>query len=1025
MKIIYIAAIAVASTVFCTPGYATGKEKVTPTLYKTTDQVKMKRWVDSVYNAMSVDERIGQLFMPVVAGNNTEANKRSILSLIKNQHVGGILFSKGTPKDQADLTNYAQKAATNPLMISLDGEWGLSMRLSNTPRFPRNMMLGAIQNDSVLYYYGLEVARQCKLMGIHVNFAPALDVNSNPSNPVIGNRSFGEDPARVARLGIMYSKGLEDGGIMAVAKHFPGHGDTSTDSHKVLPVIEHSRERLNEVELKPFGEYINIGLSGMMVGHLDIPALDKKRQPSSLSEAITTDLLQNEMGFSGLVFTDGLQMRGVSTEDNYCVRALLAGNDILLGPINTAKEYNAVKKAVADSVLSDSLLEVKCKKVLTYKFILGVHNTKSIETKGLVKNLNAPNAEWVNRQLNKEAMTLLKDDQQIIPLKELDKRKIAAVSIGDVSDNIFHNTLKMYGDVTCFNVADATGLLRLKKILEPYNTVIFSVHSTKSNSNAAIQSLSQGKEAILTFFILPYRMSSYATSVKASDAVVLAYENSDLAQEYAAQSIFGGNITDGLIPVTVKNMFKAGDGLKKKKVRLAYSVPEEVGIATSRLRGIDSIVYEGIKAKAFPGCQVLIAKDGEIIYNRSFGSFEYNGRRKVTDSDIYDIASMTKATATVPAVMKLYDENKLKISSPISSYVPALKGTNKSQITLREALFHETGLPSFLPYYMNAIDKSSYKGKLFNRTRTALYSAQFDSDTWARIDYRFNPKMVSSTAKPGFLPLADGLYINKVYKDTIISTIADAKLRPRKNYLYSCLNFMLLKEAVENVAKEDLNSFLQKSYFKKLGATTTTYNPLTKFDKSRIVPTEKDDFLRKQLIQGYVHDEGAAFMGGISGNAGLFSTANDLAKLYQMWLNEGTYGGEKYLSKNTCQLFTKTKSPASRRGLGFDKPETRTNKSGPTAPSAPASTYGHTGFTGTCFWIDPQNQLIYIFLSNRVYEKRTHKEIMSMGIRQRIQEEIYRAMKKGSAPLEAEDININTDTDDEETDTERGDTIVF
>ncbi|MDU1890242.1 MAG: glycoside hydrolase family 3 N-terminal domain-containing protein [Dysgonomonas sp.] len=1019
MKIIYIAAIAVLSTAFCSSAIATENEKTIPTLYNSADQVKMKRWVDSVYNTLSTEQRIGQLFMPVVPGNNTESNKNQIRSLVKNQYIGGILFSKSTPTDQAELTNTAQSAATTPLMISLDGEWGLSMRLSNTTRFPRNMMLGAIQNDSLLYYYGLEVARQCKLMGIHVNFAPALDVNSNPANPVIGNRSFGEDPERVARLGIMYSKGLEAGGVMAVAKHFPGHGDTSTDSHKVLPLITHNRERLNEVELKPFGEYIKSGLSGLMVGHLDIPALESKRQPSSLSEAITTNLLQNEMGFSGLIFTDGLQMKGVSTEENYCLRALLAGNDILLGPINTVKEYNSIKKAVEDGIFSESLLEEKCKKVLTYKYILGVQNTKKIDIKNLIQNLNAPNAEWINRELNKASITLLKDSEKIIPLKELNERKIAAVSIGDVSDNIFHNTLKMYGDVTTFNVANADGLLKLKKILEPYNTIIFSVHSTRSNANAAIQSVSTGKETILSFFIVPYRMSSYATSIKAADGVILAYENSDLAQDYAAQAIFGGNKVEGKIPVTVKGLFNKDNGIVKEKVRLGYAVPEQIGIASSRLKGIDSIVYEAIKAKAFPGCQILIAKDGEIFYNRSFGSFEYNGRRKVNNTDIYDIASMTKATATVPAVMKLYDEDKMKLSSPLSTYVPALKGSNKSKITVREALFHETGLPSFLPYYMSAIDKSSYQGKLFNRSRTALYSAQFDTDTWARTDYKFKPEMVSTLAKKGFIPLANGLYINKIYKDTIIQNIVDAKLRPRKNYLYSCLNFMLLKEAVENIAKEDMNSFLQKNYFSKLGATTTTYNPLQKFDKSRIVPTEKDDFLRKQLIQGYVHDEGAAFMGGISGNAGLFSNANDLAKLYQMWLNDGVYGGERYISKNTSLLFTKTKSSSSRRGLGFDKPEARTNKSSPTAASAPASVYGHTGFTGTCFWIDPQNQLIYIFLSNRVYEKRTHKEIMRMGIRQRVQEEIYRAMKKGVVPnTDIETNNLTTDTDDEQTDIE-------
>lgn len=989
------------------------KEKTTPILKQTADQINMNKWVDSVYNQMTMDQRIGQLFMPVVATGDIEANRNRINGYIKNQHIGGLLFSKGAFVDQASLTNMAQRTAKVPLMISLDGEWGLSMRLTNTTQFPRNMMLGAIQNDSLLYYYGLEVARQCKLMGIHVNFAPALDVNSNPNNPVIGNRSFGEDPERVARLGVMYSKGLEAGGVMAVAKHFPGHGDTSTDSHKTLPTILHDRARLEDFELKPFKEYINAGLSGMMVGHLNIPALDKKKQPSSLSEAVVTELLQNELGFTGLIFTDGLQMKGVSVEDNYCVRALQAGNDILLGPVSLIKEYNAVKKAVEDGTLTESQIEEKCKKVLTYKYILGVNKFTPIQTDSLDQALNTPHADWVNRELNKNAITLLKDDSNIIPLKELDKRKIAAVSVGSSSNNEFHQTLKKYADVKCYNVADSDGLLKLKKSLEPYNTVIVSVHGNKSNVNAAIQSVCKGKEAILTFFVVPYRMSSYASSIKESDGVVLAYENTELAQDYAAQAIFGGNAIKGKIPVSIKSIFEKGKGIDTEKTRLGYSIPEEVGIATSSFNRIDSIVNEGISAQAFPGCQILIAKDGEIIYNRSFGHFRYDNKQKVTNDDIYDLASMTKASATIPAIMKLYDESKIKLNDPLSDYVAPLKGTDKSDITIRDALFHESRIPAFIPYYMNAIDQSSYEGKLFNPTRTALYSAQFDANTWTRTDYKYKSDIISSTPKKGFIPLADNMYVNKAYNDTIIKAIADSKLKKRKAYLYSCLNFMLLKEVAEKVSKEDLNTFVQKNFFKKLGSTTTTYNPLTKFEKDRIVPTEKDDFLRKQQLQGYVHDEGAAFMGGISGNAGLFSNANDLVKLYQMWLNGGTYGGEKYLSNKTNKLFTSTKSSISRRGLGFDKPETRTNKSSPTAVSAPASVYGHTGFTGTCFWIDPDNNLIYIFLSNRVYEKRTHRELMSLGIRERVQEQIYRAMRKGNP-----EITTNNNTNDEETNAE-------
>lgn len=1004
MKKLYIFLLVLS--VFNT-GTTLGQQKgIVPELYKTVNQDSMKLWVDSVYNSLSTDQRIGQLFTIITMGNQT--NKSQIVKLVENQHVGGIIFLRGTPENQADLTNAAQEKAKTPLMISIDGEWGLAMRLANTIQFPRNMMLGAIQNDSLLYYYGQEVARQCRVMGIQVNFAPDMDVNSNAANLVIGNRAFGENPALVARKGIMYSKGLESGKVMAVSKHFPGHGDTSTDSHQTLPVINHKRDRLDSIELAPFREYINAGLSGLMVGHLYVPALDSVKGPATLSKKIATDLLKDELGFTGLVFTDGLAMKGITVEANHCVRALLAGNDVLLGPVAPVSQFESVKKAVKDGIISETMLEEKCRKVLSYKYILGLNQYKPIETENLLTQLNTAYGRWLCRKLNEKAITLLKNDQDIVPLKKMDTRKIAAVSVGSSADNAFHSMLRRYSDVTCFNVADNAGLLNLKKQLERFNTVIISVHSNRANANAAIQSVIKGKESILSFFIVPYRMSSYASSIKEADGIVLAYEDSNDAQEFAAQGIFGGNVIEGRIPVSVKGLFEEGTGIDTKKTRLSYNLPEEIGLDSKWFASIDSIVYEGLSGKAFPGCQVLVAKDGVIIYDQAFGSFEYDGKKKVDTEDIYDLASMTKAVATLPAIMKLYDQQKFSLNTPVSKYIPLLQGTDKSKITIRDALFHESRLVSFFPYYMKAIDDKSYEGKLFNRSQTSLYKAQFDRTTYVRTDFKYKPEFISSKPKQGYIPLADDMYVNQTYKDTIIATIAASKLRPRKAYLYSCLNFMLLKEVAEDVTKTDLNNYLQKNFFQKLGASTMTYNPLTKFPKERIVPTERDDFLRKQLVQGYVHDEGAAFMGGISGNAGLFADANDVAKLCQMYLNLGSYGGERYLSEQTCKVFTQAKSPLSRRGLGFDKPEMRTNKSSPCGPSTPASAYGHTGFTGTCFWIDPDNNLIYIFLSNRVYPKRSNTELMGMGIRPRIQEAIYGAIKKSKGG------DIQTESNDNE-----------
>lgn len=973
---------------------AQNTQTIIPALIQKANDSQMQQWVDSVYNGMSLDERIGQLIVIHMSGNNTQANRQQIVNLVKNKHAGGILFLKSTPQDQAALTNLAQENADIPLMVTADAEWGLSMRLENTTRFPKNMMLGAIQNDSLLYLYGKEMARQCKLMGIHVNFAPDVDVNSNPNNPVIGIRSFGENVDRVSRAGIAFSKGLEDNGVLSVAKHFPGHGDTSSDSHKTLPVINQDRKRLEEVELVPFKRYIDAGLGGMMIAHLSIPSLDNSGTPSSLSKPIITDLLKNKMGFSGLIFTDGLAMKGVSDQKDMSLKALLAGVDVLLGPISPEREFAALKAAVANGSLSESIINDRCKKILQYKYILNVANNNRVGTDNLLSELNSPDAEWLNRKLNEKSITLLQNNDNLVPLKKLDTKKIAVVSLGGSVNNTFQKTLKLYGNVDSFSAAGSTNIPALSQKLSKYNTVIVSVHSTSGFSDADLQNLTAGKNSVITFFISPYSMSKYGTAIKKADAIVAGYENTEFAQEYAAQGIFGGNDISGKLPVSIKGIFSEGTGIETNKTRLSYNVPEEVGIRSERLSPIESIVEEGISAEAFPGCQILIAKNGVVIYEKSFGTFEYNKKKEVTNDAIYDIASMTKGSATLPAIMKLYDEKKIKLQTPISTYVSQLKGTNKSDITIRQALFHETGLPSFLQYYLPAIDQSSYIGSLFSYRQADGYPALIDKGAWARTDFKYRPDVVSTVAKPGFTKkIADGLYISDSYGDTILQLIADSKLRAKKSYLYSCLNFMLLKEVVEDVSKTDINTFLQNSFYKKLGATTTTYNPLTKFDKQDIVPTERDNFLRKQLLQGYVDDEGAAFFGGISGNAGLFSNANDLAKLYQMWLDNGMYGGEQYLSEATVRLFTTTKSPNSRRGLGFDKPDPRNSRANPTSPQTPLSVYGHTGFTGTCFWVDPDNNLIFIFLSNRVSESRTHKGITGLNIRPRIQEVIYDAIK--------------------------------
>ncbi|MDR2811091.1 MAG: serine hydrolase [Tannerellaceae bacterium] len=946
--------------IVCFPGLS----QTEPTLYRRVDRGKMIHWADSLFDAMSYDERIGQLFMVIANPNADKRNMQKLTQYIDSIKIGGILFSKGQPTTQAEITNQLQKTSRVPLLIALDGEWGLSMRLSETTRFPRNMMLGAIENDSLIALYGEEVGRQCREMGIHVNFAPSLDVNSNIENPVIGTRSFGENPHAVADKGIAYSKGLEKAQVISVAKHFPGHGDTAEDSHYTLPIVEHDKEQLDSIELLPFKRYIREGFSGIMTAHLYVPALDNtKDSPASYSQSIVTDLLKKEYGFQGLLFTDALAMKGASVKktDNPSVRALLAGNDVLLAPATPITDFNAVKQAIEEGILDLKDVEARCLKILRYKYMVGLNHYKPIALQGLSGRINSPQAAWLAAKLNAEGITLLKNEADCLPLKELDKKKMAVLSLGETEGNVFQKMLNKYDKVDCFSLArNATPAQQQKvyKQLEGYDRIICGIHTVRIPESEAMRQLAAKKTVVFAFFTHPYFCKQYRKSLEKAQAVVMAYEGSPLAMEYAAQLIFGGIPAKGKLPVSIPGLYYAGSGIFTEKTRLGFHEPKEVGIDARRLAAIDPIVVEGLKEKAFPGCRVLVARKGMIIYDKAFGYYDYEKKQKVTENAVYDLASVTKAAGTLPVVMKMYDRKAFGLDHTISEFVPELKTSNKKDLTIKDLLYHQTGVVPTLSRYAKAVGRNT-----------------------------------SDTIKSGFgIEVARSLYASDSFRDTLMQEIKDSPLGPKGKYLYSCINFVMLQKMVENQGKQPLDSLLRTNFSDKLGARTLTYNPLRTIDTLLIVPTENDTSIRHRLLRGYVHDEVAAFFGGVSGNAGLFADANDLAKMLQLYLNRGVYGGERYLSEETMRLFTQSKSPASRRGLGFDKPVEGNPKASPCGELAPPSVYGHTGYTGTCFWVDPDNQLLYIFLSNRVHPTRANNKLSSLHIRTRIQDAIYKAM---------------------------------
>lgn len=957
----------------------------------------LDKWVDSVFTSLTPAERVGQLFMPIVELSKTESAKRRFNLLLDESKVGGFLFHKGTAARQAELTNLAQSRSKVPLLIALDGEWGLSMRLEETTRFPRNIALGAINKDSLLYLYGKEVARQCKVMGIHINFAPVLDVNSNPNNPIIGTRSFGEDVNRVIQSGIAYSKGLEDGGVLSVAKHFPGHGDTFDDSHKTLPSVLHSRERLNQIELLPFNEYIKSGLGGVLTAHLFVPSLEEKQIASSLSPLVVTDLLQTEMGFNGLIFTDALAMKGANTTGSVALEALKAGNDVLLGTSWVKPEIDSILKAAENGEISWDIINEKCKKILAYKYILGASRPKKIDTKGLSARLNTRHANQLNEKLTASSLTLFENKNGAIPLTNLENYKMASLSIGPSlkGSTIFQKQLQQYNRVDPFWIqtpAKEQQITDLIRQLSTYNCVLIGIHSIRSLPWKLLRELSDKTKVVYTFFISPFNIPSELIQFTSqSSAALLAFEDTPLAQEKSAQALFGGIEISGTLPVDIGH-WKVGVGFSTTKTRVGFASPDQVGLSESGLNRIDSVVQSAIKEKAFPGCQVLVAKDGWIVYNRSFGFFDYASTHRVEESDLYDLASLTKATATLPAVMWCFERKLITFEDKLSKYFPEFVGTNKANITIRELLFHESGLRHIGGVSNFLIDNESVEGRVYSAVRTAKHRIQLDQRLWANGNVKLRQEMVSPTRSIHFtLQAGDRFYVHNSIVDSIMKSVVESNINPSKRYLYTDINFILLKMIVEKVSSKPMDELVENEVYRRIGANNLLFHPLRYYSKTAIAPTENDEFIRRQMLIGYVHDEIAAFMGGVGGHAGLFGNALDVAKLSECYLNDGKYGGEQIFAPEVARLFTQSKSRKSRRGLGFDKPDPNPSI-GSTSKYAPQSTFGHTGFTGTSFWIDPKNKLTYVFISNRVYPKRWNKKISSLDVRTKIHDIIYESL---------------------------------
>ncbi|MEM7367033.1 MAG: glycoside hydrolase family 3 N-terminal domain-containing protein [Bacteroidota bacterium] len=953
-------------------------------------------WADSVLSSLSLEEKIGQLFMVATFSNKDEKEYQFVEKLVRDDYLGGIIFMQGNPASQLQLVNRYQRLANVPLLIAQDAEWGLSMRLKGVQPFPKNMTLGAITDDSLLYDMGSQMAKELRRVGVGMNFAPVVDVNNNSRNPVINYRSYGENKFNVARKGIMFTRGLQGQGVIACAKHFPGHGDTDTDSHHALPLIKHDLHRLDTLELYPFVKLIQAGVQSLMVAHLQIPSLDPRPdQATTLSRRVVTGLLRDSLDYRGLVITDALNMQGVAKDlspDEVSLQAFLAGNDILLFPSNIPRSARRIKEAILNEEVTEAELDQRVRRILLAKFRIGLANPSPLSPDQLEEDLNSSEGNILRRKLYHSSLTLAKNQGGMIPLQRLAQRDIAYVQIGGSSNSTFDLTLRKYGDIQRFYLRKnftTQERNQLLKRLELFNTVIigmFGMNQRASMNFGIRQSASQfcqelsrqGSETALVLFGNPYALRFFGEE----DAVLVAYETAKDAQEGAAMALFGGLPITGRLPVSASDDFQEGMGvIVPEAVRFGFAIPEAKGLDSRVLHRIDSIALHYIDRQAMPGCQVLVVKDRSIVYDKSFGRTEYGRRGTLIDSyqHTYDLASVTKVAATTLCTMDLVEQGRLDLDAPISTYLPELRKSNKAELTPRRLLQHNAGLPGWYPFY-----KHSYASE---ETR------QLDKQYFSYFPTRSHTDQI-----------APALYTTETLNDSVWKWIRDLPVRNTTRVRYSDIGMILMGEVIHAITGKPLNEYARENFYQHLGMNQTYFKPHIYGDPTFCPPTEADTFWRHTVIQGFVHDPSAAILGGVAGHAGLFSNVYDLAKVMMMIKNGGSFGGEYYLRKGTIGYFTKKHLVNSRKGLGWDKPELNPRKRNPSPTSSYASpaTYGHTGFTGTCVWIDPVQDLIFIFLSNRTFPYASNRLLLRENVRILLMDQVYEALYSFQQNLLAE-----------------------
>ena len=936
-------------------------------------QTHQTQWVDSVYNSLNLKEKIGQLFMSMVFSEKDSIHFNQTMDLVKNNKVGGLVFSLGGPVEQTNWLNILQSKAKTPLMIAMDAEWGVAMRLDSVMPYPWPMTLGAIKDTTLLRSIGKRMGEQERRLGVHYSFSPVLDINTNANNPIIGNRSYGSSKERVTRQALAIMKGHHDAGVLTSGKHFPGHGDTAQDSHKTLPTVKFTKKRILEVELAPYRELIKGGLSSIMVAHLNIPSITETGLPTSLSKDVIQDLLKKELGFKGLIVTDALNMKGVSEyskAENIDLKAFLAGHDLLLISNNIPSGISAIQKAYNQKKVSEERLAFSVKKILRAKYKVGLANYKSVNTENLIPDLNTIYDEVLYSEAIGKSLTLLKNTNNVLPLKE--KSRFAHISLGDDTSDAFQNQLNNYQTVPLLKKITAANVLERT---QEYDTIITSFHRSNSSPWKAsdlnteqkiiIKKLASSKTLILDLFVKPYALKGLE-GISGINALLMSYQNSVVSQKISVDALFGAQKIEGSLPVDVSISFKEGDGINiKGGFRLGFASPRELGFDEKKLAAIDKLAFNAIDSMMTPGMQIIVARKGKIVYEKNFGHHTYKKKQRVRSTDVYDLASITKISGTLPLVMQAFDRGELTLETTVSDLLPDWKKSNKANLTIKEMLSHYSRLWPWIPFYKSTLNRKGHLKKSF---------------------YKDKP------SKKYALPVAKDLFLKSNFEEYIYQQIKESKLIDSLEYKYSDLPYYILKKYFENKTKKNFDQLVKNEVIEPLGLKTIGYNPLHKFNINQIVPSEIDTYFRNQILNGFVHDMGAAMQKGVGGHAGLFGNANDVAAIMQMYLQNGYYNGVQLISPETISIFNTCYfcNKGNRRGLGFDKPQIEGfHKS--TCGCVSNLSFGHSGYTGTYAWADPEKEIIVVILSNRSYPNNDFT-FSKMNIRTRIQELVYESL---------------------------------